>query len=142
MTRRTLAPVLATALVAACGAASISQWKAPNTSRTTMNCATRPLVRVSSASRTMRTRGRATPDVFSTAEPIGMRRPPTATDTTATAAVRNRTVTQVMISTVIAAMMPRGTLRSGLAVSSAASGTPSTARKNQMANGMAAQMPR
>ena len=51
-------------------------------------------------------------------------------------------MTQVTNSTAMPAMMPRGTLRSGLAVSSAASGTPSIARKNQMANGMAAQMPR
>ena len=45
-------------------------------------------------------------------------------------------------STAIAAMMPRGTFRSASAVSSAASGTPSTARKNQIAKGIADQMPR
>ena len=36
-------------------------------------------------------------------------------------------------SSAIAAMIPRGTLRSGSAASSAASGTPSMARKNQIA---------
>ncbi|SKT85288.1 Uncharacterised protein [Mycobacteroides abscessus subsp. abscessus] len=56
--------------------------------------------------------------------------------------VSTSAVAQVTNSTAIAAMIPRGTLRSGWAVSSAANGTPSTARKNQMANGMAAQMPR
>ena len=41
----------------------------------------------------------------------------------------------------IAAMIPRGIDRAGSLASSAASGTLSTARKNQMANGKAAQMP-
>src|SRR5680860_720101 len=41
----------------------------------------------------------------------------------------------------MAAMMPFGIERAGSLVSSAASGTPSTARKNQMAYGSAAQMP-
>ena len=44
-------------------------------------------------------------------------------------------------SVTIAAMMPRGMERAGSLVSSAASGTPSTARKNQIAYGSAAQMP-
>ena len=48
----------------------------------------------------------------------------------------------VISSTPIAAMMPLGTLRSGSLASSAASGTPSMARKNQIANGTAAQIPR
>lgn len=38
-------------------------------------------------------------------------------------------------------MIPRGTSRSGSVASSAASGTPSMARKNQMANGSAAHTP-
>ena len=42
---------------------------------------------------------------------------------------------------IIAAISPRGMSRLGSRVSSAASGTPSTARKNQIANGNAAQMP-
>ena len=42
---------------------------------------------------------------------------------------------------IIAAMSPRGMSRLGSRVSSAASGTPSTARKNQIANGNAAQTP-
>ncbi len=41
----------------------------------------------------------------------------------------------------IATMIPRGIDLAGSAVSSAASGTPSTARKNQIANGRAAQTP-
>ena len=39
------------------------------------------------------------------------------------------------------AIRPRGMSRLGSSVSSAASGTPSMARKNQIANGNAAQMP-
>ena len=42
---------------------------------------------------------------------------------------------------IIAAISPRGMSRFGSRVSSAASGTPSTARKNQIANGNAAQIP-
>ena len=41
----------------------------------------------------------------------------------------------------MAAMRPRGRSRVGSRVSSAASGTPSTARKNQIAKGKAAQIP-
>ena len=41
----------------------------------------------------------------------------------------------------MAAISPRGMSFFGSRVSSAASGTPSTARKNQIANGKAAQMP-
>ena len=41
----------------------------------------------------------------------------------------------------MAAIRPRGMSFFGSRVSSAASGTPSTARKNQIANGKAAQMP-
>jgi len=44
-------------------------------------------------------------------------------------------------STAMPAIRPRGMSRLGLSVSSAASGTPSIARKNQIANGNAAQMP-
>ena len=42
---------------------------------------------------------------------------------------------------IMAAIRPRGMSFFGSRVSSAASGTPSTARKNQIANGKAAQMP-
>ena len=45
------------------------------------------------------------------------------------------------ISTSMAVMMPRGMSRAGSAASSAAKGTPSTARNSQMANGSAAQTP-
>ena len=55
---------------------------------------------------------------------------------------RKSTSAPVTSSSSIATMMPFGTFFSGSLASSAASGTPSTARKNQIANGMAAQMPR
>lgn len=54
---------------------------------------------------------------------------------------RNSTVAPVTSSTSMDTMMPLGTFFSGSVASSAASGTPSTARKNQIANGTAAQMP-
>ena len=44
-------------------------------------------------------------------------------------------------STIMPAMMPRGRSRLGSEDSSAASGTPSIARKNQIAYGKAAQIP-
>lgn len=54
---------------------------------------------------------------------------------------RTSTSAPVTSRTSIAATIPRGTLRSGSRASSAASGTPSRARKNQIANGTADQIP-
>ena len=56
-------------------------------------------------------------------------------------ASRKTTSTAVNIRNSMAPMMPRGTSRAGLRDSSAASGTPSTARNSHMPKGSAAQMP-